>query len=80
MVCEKTVLDFEFYPIARDAPIVNQYCRLMVEADDFLEEDMSMMMSQPMGTCEETLNEIVQVVAVRHCRPEGETNSWLCTP
>ena len=67
----KTVLDFEFYPIARDAPTVNQYCRLMVEADDFLEEDMSMMMSQPMGTCEEMLNEIVQVVAVRHCRPEG---------
>ena len=68
----KTVLDFEFYPIARDAPTVNQYCRLVVEKEgDFFNDEDMVPMSQPMGSCEEMLNEMVQVVAVRNCSPEG---------
>ena len=67
----KTVLDFEFYPISREVPTVNQYCRLVV--DDLFEEDMSMMMSQPMGS-ENILNELVQVVAVRRCNINDQTS------
>ena len=67
----KTVLDFDFYPIAREVPTVNQYCRLVVEADDLFGEDMSMMMSQPMGS-ENILNVMVQVVAVRHCKLDDD--------
>ena len=70
----KTILDFEFYPIAREVPTVNQYCRLVVEKEDLFEEDEAMMfpMSQPMGSCAEVLNRMVQVVAVRRCNPDDK--------
>jgi hypothetical protein len=68
----KTVLDFEFFPVAR-APVVNQYCRLVVEKEHQLDEDAAFPMSQQlMDSCGEMLNEVVQVVAVRRLQHEGQ--------